>query len=134
VGKEIATIARRNRKSPNPAEDLVRLIETSLEDDQAIDPVVISLARKSSIADYMIIATGRSQRHVGAMAEHLVEKLKATGSRTVPVEGMSQGDWVLVDAGDAIVHLFRSEIRAHYNLEKMWSRAAADAQPAELIA
>jgi ribosome-associated protein len=110
------------------------MIETSLEDDQAIEPTVISLARKSSIADYMIIASGRSQRHVGAMAEHLVEKLKARGQRTIPVEGMSQGDWVLVDAGDVIVHLFRPEIRALYNLEKLWARPVGAGEPAELIA
>jgi ribosome-associated protein len=110
------------------------MIETSLDDDQAIDPLVIGLAGKSSIADYMIIATGRSQRHVGAMAEHLVEKLKAMGRKTVPIEGMAQGDWVLVDGGDVIVHLFRADIRSLYNLEKIWSRPPASAAPAELIA
>jgi len=111
------------------------LIEQSLEDDKAIDPVVISLENKSSIADYMIVAAGNSQRQVGAMAEHLVEKLKAAGLSTTHVEGKSQGDWVLIDAGDVVVHLFRPEIRALYNLEKMWGRALpASEHAAELIA
>jgi ribosome-associated protein len=97
--------------------------------------VVISLKDKSSIADYMIIATGTSQRQVGAMAEHLVEKLKAAGLRTTHIEGRTQGDWVLVDAGDVVVHLFRPEIRAFYNLEKLWGRALPAAGNAvELIA
>lgn len=111
------------------------MIEQSLEDDKAIDPVVVSLENKSTIADYMIIATGTSQRQVGAMAEHLVEKLKAAGLRTGHIEGKTQGDWVLIDAGDVIVHLFRPEIRALYNLEKLWGRALpASEHAAELIA
>lgn len=68
----------------------------------------------------MILATGRSQRQLSSMADHLVEKLKAKGHGHVPVEGQAQGDWVLIDAGDVVVHLFRPEVRAHYNLEKMW--------------
>ena len=99
---------------------LVQLVKTSLEDDKAEDLVVIDLAGKSSIADFMVIATGRAQRHVGAMAEHLREKLKAAGLGAVPVEGAQRCDWVLIDAGDVIVHLFRPEVRAFYNLEKMW--------------
>jgi ribosome-associated protein len=100
-----------------------------------IDPVTISLENKSTVADYLIIGTGTSQRQVGAMAEHLVEKLKAAGIGTTHVEGKAQGDWVLIDAGDVVVHLFRPEIRALYNLEKLWGRALPDAeQAAELIA
>ncbi len=91
-----------------------------MEDDKAEDLVTIDLAGKSTIADYMIIANGRSQRQVGAMAEHLREKLKAAGLASVPVEGGQRCDWVLIDAGDVIVHLFRPEVRAFYNLEKMW--------------
>ena len=82
--------------------------------------MVIELADKSSIADFMVIASGRSVRQVGAMAEHLREKLKAEGVESVSVEGQERCDWVLVDAGDVIVHLFRPEVRAFYNLEKMW--------------
>ena len=91
-----------------------------MEDDKAEDLVTIDLAGKYTIADYMIIASGRSQRQVGAMAEHLREKLKAAGLTSVPVEGAQRCDWVLIDAGDVIVHLFRPEVRAFYNLEKMW--------------
>ncbi len=98
----------------------MELVTASLEDDKAEDLVTIDLAGKSSIADYMIIASGRSQRQVGAMAEHLREKLKAEGFGSVPVEGARRCDWVLIDAGDIIVHLFRPEVRSFYNLEKMW--------------
>lgn len=97
--------------------------------------MVLSLENKSTIADYMIIATGTSQRQVGAMAEHLMEKLKAAGIRTAHVEGKTQGDWVLLDAGDVVVHLFRPEIRALYNLEKLWGRELPSSEhAAELIA
>ena len=99
---------------------LVSLVQTSLEDDKADDVVVIDLAGKSDIADYMVIASGRSQRQVGAMAEHLVERLKPVLPETPAVEGAQRCDWVLIDGGDVIVHLFRPEVRAFYNLEKMW--------------
>lgn len=91
--------------------------------------MVIDLRGISSIADHMVVATGRSQRHVGALAEHLAQKLKETTGRPPRVEGMPQCDWVLIDTGDVIVHVFRPEIRAHYSLEKMWSRDFA--QPRE---
>jgi ribosome-associated protein len=96
------------------------LIETSLDDDKAENIVAIDLAGKSSIADFMVIATGRNQRQLSAMADHLVKKLKDQGLGPVPIEGAERGDWVLIDAGDVIVHLFRPEMRTHYNLEKMW--------------
>ena len=98
----------------------MELVTASLGDDKAEDLVTIDLAGKSSIADYMVIASGRSQRQVGAMAEHLREKLKAAGLTSVPMEGAQRCDWVLIDAGDVIVHLFRPEVRSFYNLEKMW--------------
>ena len=101
------------------SQHLVELVQTSLEDDKAEDTVVIDLTNKSSIADYMVIASGRSQRQVGAMAEHLHERLKKELGR-VSVEGAVRCDWVLIDGGDVIVHLFRPEVRAFYNLEKMW--------------
>jgi ribosome-associated protein len=78
------------------------------------------------MADFMVVATGTNSRQLAAMADHLVEKLKATGRAHVPVEGRQQGDWVLVDAGDVIVHLFRREARAHYALEKMWQADFTD--------
>lgn len=97
------------------------MVERSLDDDKAEAVTTIDLAGKTSIADYMVIATGRSARQVAAMADHLATKLKAEGARTVAVEGLPAGDWVLVDCGDIIVHLFRPEVRSFYNLEKMWS-------------
>jgi ribosome-associated protein len=104
----------------------VQLIEDSLDADKAEDVVRIDLAAKTSIADYMVIASGRSARQLAAMADHLVEKLKTRGLVPVPVEGRGHGDWVLIDAGDVVVHLFRPEIRAHYALEKMWSADFAE--------
>lgn len=96
------------------------LIVQSLEDDKAEATVVIDLQGKTSLADYMVVTTGRSARQVGAMADHLLEKLKATGIAGAEAEGMPQNDWVLIDAGDVIVHLFRPEVRAFYGIEKMW--------------
>ena len=101
------------------SQHLLEIVQTSLEDDKAEDTVVIDLTNKSSIADFMVIASGRSQRQVGAMAEHLREKLKKEHAR-VSVEGATRCDWVLIDGGDVIVHLFRPEVRSFYNLEKMW--------------
>ena len=92
----------------------------SLDNDKAEDVLVIDLRGRSSITDRMVIASGRSARQVGAMADHLLERFKAAGV-TVSVEGMGRGDWVLIDAGDVVVHLFRPEIRAFYDLEGMWS-------------
>jgi len=99
---------------------LVRTILKQLDDDQADEVVVIDLTGKSSMCDSMIIASGRSHRHVAAMADHLRELLKTTGSAGPAVEGLPGADWVLIDAGDVIVHLFRPEVRSFYNLEKMW--------------
>ena len=96
------------------------MVQSSLEDDKADDIVVIDLAEKSSIADFMVIASGRSARQVGAMADHLREKLKAEGLHGVAAEGLERCDWVLIDGGDVIIHLFRPEVRTFYNLEKMW--------------
>lgn len=96
------------------------MVGRSLDDDQAEHVTVVDLNGKSSMADYMVIASGRSSRHVGAMAENLRERLKAGGVAGIEIEGMPHCDWVLIDAGDAIVHLFRPEVRAFYNLEKMW--------------
>ncbi|WP_322096443.1 ribosome silencing factor [Pelagibius marinus] len=106
---------------------LLSVVESSLEDDKADDIVVIELADKSSIADFMVIASGRSARQVGAMADHLREKLKAEGVHGVAAEGQARCDWVLIDGGDVIVHLFRPEVRSFYNLEKMWGANLAPA-------
>ena len=85
------------------------------------DTVSIDLTGKSSIGDFMVVTSGRSQRHVASIADHVIKDLEQSGPVRVRVEGMSQGDWVLIDAGDVIVHVFRPEVRAFYNLEKMWS-------------
>lgn len=99
---------------------LAQLIMTSLEDDKAEDIVRIDLEGKSSIADEMIIASGRSARHVGAIADHIVRKLKEAGSGRARIEGQTNCDWVLIDAGDVVVHLFRPEVREFYALERIW--------------
>jgi ribosome-associated protein len=102
-------------------EALHRLVLTSLEDDQAVETVSIPLAGKSSIADYMVVASGRSSRQVASMATKIADKVKAEFGRTPRVEGLPTADWVLIDAGDVIVHLFRPEVRTFYNLERMWA-------------
>jgi len=92
----------------------------SLDEDQAQDVVSIPLEGKSSIADYMVIASGRSTRQVAAIATHLAERLKKEGHGSPRIEGLPAADWVLIDAGDVVVHLFRPEVRSFYNLERMW--------------
>ena len=96
------------------------LILDQLDEDQAQDLVTIPLEGKSSIADHMVIASGRSTRQVAAMATKLAERLKKEGHGTPRIEGLPAADWVLIDAGDVVVHLFRPEVRSFYNLERMW--------------
>ncbi len=96
------------------------LVLDSLDEDQALDVVSIPLEGKSSIADFMVIASGRSTRQVAAIATHLAERLKAAGHGSPRIEGLPAADWVLIDAGDVVVHLFRPEVRSFYNLERMW--------------
>jgi ribosome-associated protein len=109
--------------------DLLQLILSSLADDKAIDPIIIDLTGKTSIADAMVIATGSSQRHLASMAEHLIVRLKRAGLLGLGAEGGGQSDWLLIDAGDVIVHLFKDEIRRFYDLERLWG-AALPEQPA----
>jgi len=113
-------------KTPPSGSTLLDVVKSSLDDDKAKDIVVIELVGKSEIADYLVVASGTSQRHVGAMGEHLREQIKKAGLETVPVEGLTQCDWVLVDGGDIIVHLFRPEVREFYNIEKMWGDSASN--------
>jgi len=115
---------RRARSQPPAVPELLTTILTSLEDGKAIDIVTIDLAGKTLIADYMVVASGNSARQVAALTDHLIEALPK--KRRLSIEGKAQGDWVLIDAGDVIVHLFRPEIRAYYNLEKMWGEALSD--------
>lgn len=105
----------------NPSQSaILQDVLATLEDAKAEDTVAIDLAGKTSLADAMIVTSGRSNRHVGAIADQLIEKLKAEGHTGMRVEGMPHCDWVLIDAGDVIVHIFRPEVRSFYNLEKMW--------------
>jgi len=99
---------------------LLRTIVECLEDSKAEEIVTIDIVGRSSLADAMIIASGRSHRHVGAIADHLEKKLREIGVKQLRIDGLPHCDWVLVDAGDAMVHLFRPEVRGFYNLEKMW--------------
>ncbi|WP_240609495.1 ribosome silencing factor [Phenylobacterium deserti] len=100
---------------------LESLILARLDDDKAQDVIFIDLKGKSAVADGLVVASGRSHRHVGAMADHLLRALKDEGYGKVRVEGLPHCDWVLIDTGDVIVHLFRPEVRSFYNIEKIWS-------------
>jgi ribosome-associated protein len=113
-------------------EKLHQLVLKSLDDDQALEVVSIPLEGKSNIADYMVIASGRSTRQVASMATKLGDRIKQEFGRNVRIEGLPAADWVLIDADDVIVHIFRPEVRSFYNLERMWSfgdeRVTATAQ------
>jgi ribosome-associated protein len=107
---------------PSP-EEVLKTILARLDDQKATDTTRIDLRGKTSLADYMVVTCGRSNRHVGAIAENVVEALAKRGITRVRVEGLPNCDWVLIDASDVIVHVFRPEVREFYNLEKMWARA-----------
>ena len=107
--------------APIDVGDLHKLVLQSLDDDQAQEVVSIPLVGKSNIADHMVIATGRSTRHVASMAVKLADKIKERFGRSVRIEGLPAADWVLIDADDVIVHIFRPEVRNFYNLERMWA-------------
>ena len=109
------------KPQPSGESTMLKTILAQLEDAKAEEIVSINLDGKTAIADNMVVASGRSNRHVGAIADQLVDKLKASGHRHIRVEGMDTCDWVLVDAVDVIVHLFRPDVRSFYNLEKLWS-------------
>ena len=108
-------------RAPIDVEDLHKLVLQSLDDDQAQEVVSIPLTGKSNIADHMVIASGRSTRQVTSMAVKLADKIKERFNRSVRIEGLPAGDWVLIDADDVIVHIFRPEVRNFYNLERMWA-------------
>jgi ribosome-associated protein len=105
------------------------MILASLDDDQAVETVSIPLAGKSTIADYMVITSGRSTRQVASMAQKLAMKIKETRGQSPRIEGMQTADWVLLDAGDVIIHIFRPEVRNFYNLERMWAFGDAPELP-----
>jgi len=122
-------LSRTARKPSKPAsqrptpKEALRIVLASLDDMKAEDSVTIDLAGKSSIADYMVVTSGTSNRHVASIAERAIRDLHKAGIKNVRVEGKQQGDWVLIDAGDVIVHVFRPEVRDFYDLEKMWAGA-----------
>ncbi len=130
AAKAGATPRAANRPAPGiDVEATTKVVLTSLEDDKAEDILAIDIRGKSSFADMLVVASGRSSRHVSALADHVMRKLKEAGVKDVRVEGLPQGDWVLVDAGDVVVHLFRPEVRSFYNIEKIWAGATPDSQP-----
>ncbi len=98
----------------------LEVLLASLEDSKAEDIISIDLRGKSALGDYMVIASGRSQRHAGAVADHALRALKEIGVRDVQIEGLESADWVLIDTGDIIIHIFHPEIREFYNIEKIW--------------
>lgn len=138
--KRIAATRRPRKKAPSgPAAEtagadeaglaniraLKQLIVTALDEDKAEDIVAIDLTGKSALADFMVIASGRSARHVAAIADHLARRLREAGRHAPAIEGLPSADWVLIDAGDIVVHLFRPEVRAFYNLERIWAEPPA---------
>ena len=112
------------------ADETLRLVLARIDDMKAEDTVTIDLTGKSALADFMVVTSGRSNRQVGAIADRMLEDLHKAGIRDVRVEGMPHCDWVLIDAGDVIVHVFRPEVRAFYQLEKMWTRPRSQGRQA----
>jgi len=117
--------------APYTAEDVLRLVLASLDDDKAEEVVQIDLRGRSDVADYMVICSGRSSRQVASISEKLVDRLKQDLRLTSKIEGKDTGDWVLIDTGDVIVHVFRPEVRDFYQLEKMWMPGAQHRQTME---
>lgn len=123
--KETHAIPTDNLRGPKDPSALKDLVVQSLDDDKALDIEVIDLTGQSALADYMIIASGTSSRQIIAIAEKLQERLKGRGHRHFRIEGAGEGNWIVCDAGDIIIHLFRPEVRAFYNIEEMWRMAPA---------
>lgn len=114
---------------PDHVDALHAMVLQSLDDDQGVETITIPLAGKSTIADHMVITSGRSTRQVASMATKIAQRIKAEFGRSPRIEGMQTADWVLIDADDVIVHIFRPEVRSFYNLERMWSFGEAPAPP-----
>lgn len=119
------TVKQTSKAAKSAVQDVLETVTVSLDDSKAEQVVTIDIQEKSALADYMIIASGRSNRHVGAIADHLLRAIKDSGAGTAKVEGLESSNWVLIDAGDVIVHLFRPEVREFYALEKMWQVPAS---------
>ena len=114
-------------KAQPDADKTLNMILSRLDDMKAEETVTIDLRGKSAFSDYMIVTTGRANRHVGAIAENVTKALKANGIRNIHVEGLPNCDWVLIDSGDVVVHVFRPEVREFYNLERLWAQNPAAA-------
>ncbi len=114
--------------SPGPARPMIDVILESLEEAKAQETISIDMEGKSPMSDFMVVTSGRSQRHVGAVADQLTKALKQSGHKSPRIEGLPNCDWVLLDAGDVIVHIFRPEVREFYNIEKMWQGDPAPSQ------
>ena len=115
------TAAAKPKKLSSPSDQWRKIITKSLDENKAEDISELDLKEKCSFTDFMVVASGRSARHVAALAEHVVDDLRKAGGHVMSVEGKETGDWVLIDAGDVVVHIFRPEIRQFYNIEKMWA-------------
>ena len=119
----------KNKTGFAETENFLELVKKTLDENKAEDVVIINLEGKTDIADFMLIASGSSRRHVGSMADHIQRKLKTNGLKDIKVEGHDYCDWVLIDAGSIIIHLFRPDVRVFYNLEKMWERSLDQITP-----
>jgi len=133
-GTTLVTTAARKAEQPSrsgtkavAARSAINTVLASLDDSKAEDIVSIDIEGKSALADFMVVASGRSSRHVAAIADHLMQALKDHGFGNVRVEGLQSADWVLIDADDVIIHVFRPEVRSFYNIEKMWQAPDIDA-------
>ena len=120
-GRAHVAIPQGHDSGADAADHALETVLASLEDSKAEDIVSLNIAGKSALADYMVVVSGRSSRHVSAICEHLITDMKGEGLGNARVEGLELGDWVLIDAGDVIIHVFRPEVREFYNIEKMWA-------------
>ena len=117
----LGILPQSQERGADAAARALELVLASVEDSKAEDIITIDIAGKSALGDYMVVVSGRSNRHVTAIADHLISDLKDDGVGTPRVEGLETGDWVLIDSGDVIIHVFRPEVREFYNIEKMWA-------------
>jgi ribosome-associated protein len=131
------SVTPRKRKTSTPvaavpalpdAEQSLKLVLSRLDDMKAEETITIDLRGKSAFSDYMVVTSGRANRHVGAIAENVVKALKEAGIKTIHVEGLPNCDWVLIDTGDVILHVFRPEVREFYNLERLWTQTPSPAK------
>jgi ribosome-associated protein len=121
-------------KVRDSATEVLNLILSRLDDMKAEETVTIDLRGKSAFSDYMVVTTGRSNRHVGSLAENVAKGLKEAGNKKIHIEGLPNCDWVLIDSGEVIVHVFRPEVREFYNLERLWTQSPSDEAKIELKA